>query len=308
MLRPGVNVINKFKGLHHFMNWNKPLITDSGGFQVFSLAKNSGMVKIDDNGVTFRSHWDGKKIKLTPKKSIKLQHSLGADIIIAFDDCATYPINRDLASESVNRTHKWAKQSLEAHVKLRKEDKKDISIYAVVQGSVYKNLREKSAKFLNKLNFDGFAIGGVSVGESKNEMNSVLEWVIPYLPYDKPRHLLGVGEIGDVFSLVKHDVDTFDCVLPTRIARTGQMLVKKGKIDITKSIYSLDIKPIEKGCKCYTCLNFTRSYVHHLFKVRELLAYRLATIHNLYFMEDLMEKIRNSIVDNSMDILAKEYV
>ena len=327
MLRPGIEVIKKSGGLHSFMNWNKPLITDSGGFQVFSLGrlkklrgtdiKTPALQKIDDKGVTFRSHWDGQKHRLTPKKSIGIQHDLGADLIVAFDDCATYPITKKKARVSLSRTHKWAKESLAEHTKLTHKYKKGIYIYGAVQGSVYKDLREESALFIASCGFDGFAIGGVSVGETKREMESVLKWIVPILPKDKPRHLLGVGEIDDIFTLVRNGIDTFDCVLPTRLARMGYLLTtnksaqKSGKkcvSDITKSIFKNDIRRFDDTCSCYLCTQFTRAYINHLFKVKELLAYRLATIHNIHFMESLMKKIRESLPGNELHAIEKEYL
>lgn len=296
MLRPGTDVIKKFGGLHKFIGWEKPLITDSGGFQVFSQK-----AKIDDNGVTFRSHWDGSPHRLTPKKSMEIQRILGADLIIAFDDCTPYPVTYKSAQKSVARTHLWAKQSLEYH---------DVSqaLYGVVQGSVFEDLRKESAQFICRQPFDGIAVGGVSVGESKQETKNVLEWISPYLPENKPRHLLGVGEIDDIFTLVKCGIDTFDCVMPTRLARMGSVLIRKGTMDILKRKYASDKKPLEDSCKCYTCSNFSRAYIHHLFKVRELLGYRLATFHNLYFIEDLMRKIRKGIKNNTLVAVESEYL
>lgn len=327
MIRPGVKVIKKIGGIHSFMNWDKPLITDSGGFQVFSLGRLStvrggdkkapALLEINDKGVTFRSHWDGKKHELTPSKSIAIQHELGADLIIAFDDCATYPITKEKALQSLKRTHTWAIKSLKEHKKRKKRDKKRIYIYGAIQGSVFKDLRIKAARFTTSLDFDGYAIGGVSVGESKHEMEKVLKWVVPILPKDKPRHLLGVGELDDVFTLVSYGIDTFDCVLPTRLARMGYLLtvnknVKKGAkpwlSDITMSSFETVKAPFDSECVCYTCTHFSSAYIHHLFKVKELLGYRLATIHNIYFMENLMRKVRKAIEENTMSKLKKEYL
>lgn len=296
MLRPGADVVKKFGNLHKFIGWNGPLITDSGGFQVFSQS-----AKIDDDGVTFRSHWDGSLHRLTPKKSMEIQYILGADLIIAFDECTGYPVTYKKAKISVARTHVWAKQSLKYHNPSQ-------ALYGVIQGSVFEDLRKESAKYITSLPFDGFAIGGVSVGESKQEMNDVLKWVSEYLPETKPRHLLGVGEIDDIFRLVKFGIDTFDCVMPTRLARMGQLLTLESEISIMKTAFSQDTKPIQQGCQCDTCKNFTRAYIHHLFKVRELLAYRLATIHNLYFIQELMNKIRVAIKKNKLVEVEKEYL
>lgn len=285
-LRPGIEVVKKAGGLHKFMNWNRPLMSDSGGFQIFSLG-----AKISDDGVQFKSHWDGTKHVFTPESSMKWQEELGSDIHIAFDDCTPYPVTYEKAKKSLERTHRWAKRSLKAH--------KQGALYGSIQGSVFEDLRVESAKFISSMDFDGIAVGGVSVGESKKEMEKVLQWVTPLLPEEKPRHLLGVGEIDDIFTLVRHGMDTFDCVQPTRLARVGMLYVGKKQIDVTKTTYAADFEPIDDGCSCYTCTNFTRAYIHHLFRVKELLAYRLATIHNLHVIHRLVDDIRESIIDHS---------
>jgi queuine tRNA-ribosyltransferase len=290
-LRPGIEVVKKAGGLHKFMNWNHPLMTDSGGFQVFSLARRTSLVKMKDDGVEFQSHWDGTKHVFTPESSMEWQSALASDIHIAFDDCTPYGVNHEKAKISMERTHTWAKRSLEAHTRG--------ALYGSIQGSVFRDLREESAKFISGMNFDGIAIGGVSVGESKKEMENVLQWITPLLPDGKPRHLLGVGEIDDIFTLVAHGMDTFDCVQPTRLARVGMLYVGKKQIDITKARYAEDFGSIEKACECYTCQHFSRAYIHHLFHVKELLGYRLATIHNLHFIHRLMDDIRESIKNNS---------
>ncbi len=299
-LRPGMDVIKKVGGLHNFMHWNKPIITDSGGFQAFSLAKKESLVKISDDGVEFQSHWDGSKHMFTPERSMQWQAELGSDMHIAFDDCTPYPVTHEQAKASMERTHRWAKRSLAAHTQG--------ALYGSIQGSVFEDLRKESAKFISSLDFDGIAIGGVSVGESKKEMVSVLSWVSPLLPPDKPRHLLGVGEVDDIFALVEAGMDTFDCVQPTRLARTGVLLVGNKQLDITKAVFADDTKPIEEGCACYACANFSRAYIHHLFHVRELLAYRLATIHNLFFMHALVGEIRKSIEQESFVELKKKWL
>jgi tRNA-guanine transglycosylase len=308
VLRPGMDVIKKLGGLHAFMHWNKPLITDSGGFQVFSLGakrfarKNedgqgeASLVRISDNGVTFKSHWDGCEYVFTPENSMEYQWELGSDIHIAFDDCTSYPVTKKQAEKSMNRTHAWAKRSLNAHSRCSILDTRNYqALYGSIQGSVYEDLRKASAKFITGLPFDGFAIGGVSVGESKIEMANVLEWVTPVLPEDKPRHLLGVGEIDDIYTLISHGIDTFDCVQPTRLARMGILFVGTSEMDITKLVFAEDTEPIDKTCQCYTCKNYSRAYVHHLFRVRELLGYRLATMHNVYFIHHLVSEIRDAI-------------
>lgn len=347
-LRPGTDVIEAFGGLHAFMNWSRPLITDSGGFQVFSLGAKryvnaplsesavlhrerftrkrspddangqhvysddyrpvGELVRIDEDGVTFTSHWDGSEHRFTPERSIEIQRSLGADITICFDECTPYPTTRRYATAAMDRTHRWATRCYDHH---NNGPTKKQALYGVIQGSVYEELRERSSTFISSLDFDGFAIGGVSVGETKKEMQQVLRWVVPHLPKEKPRHLLGVGEIDDIFSLVSMGVDTFDCVQPTRLARMGIVFVgpspvgartdrsHEHNIDITKSSFASDRESLMPGCMCYTCTHVSRAYVHHLFRVRELLAYRLATIHNLHFMQSLVCAIRNAIKEGT---------
>jgi queuine tRNA-ribosyltransferase len=333
-MRPGFDVIKKSGGLHQFMNWDRPIITDSGGFQVFSLGtkrfatKNdvgegeASLVKIDDDGVTFRSHWDGTEHRFTPELSMQYQWILGSDIHIAFDDCTAYPVTHKKALESLERTNRWALRSLEEHQRQKAEGRKQKlpyqALYGSIQGSIYEDLRKQSAEFISSKDFDGIAIGGMAVGDSKMEMKQVLDWIMPLLPENKPRHLLGVGEIDDIFMAIEHGIDTFDCVQPTRLARMGTLYQKskiqsagwrtKSKIDILKSIYANDIKPVDPDCGCYTCRNFTRAYLHHLFKVRELLAYRLATIHNIYFINKLVSDIRKSITEGTILDLKKQFL
>ncbi len=326
-LRPGVEVITKAGGLHQFMNWQLPLITDSGGFQVFSLGNHktnkthrTTMVKITEDGVTFQSHWDGSSHHFTPEFSIQTQHTLGADIIIAFDECTPYPVTEEVAFLSMKRTHRWAKRSLLEHQRLKETEKEKPyqALYGVVQGSVFQSLREESARFISEEEFDGIAIGGVSVGESKRHTQKVCDWVVPILPSEKPRHLLGVGEIDDIFEIIERGIDTFDCVGPTRLARMGMVFIEIANyelpvennytIDITKKEYAFDMEPIDTTCRCYTCQNFTRAYLHHLFHVRELLAYRLATIHNVHFVMHLVAEIRKSIRAGSFLDLKKKWL
>jgi len=330
-LRPGLSVIQKFGDLHRFMGWNKPLMTDSAGFQIFSLGEanrqrrlrfsvveeEAPLVRISEEGVTFRSHLDGSEHIFTPEKSIEAQITLGADMMVAFDECTYYPSTQSYAKAAMQRTHRWARRCLVESEKLGKSQ----ALYGVIQGGVYQNLREESAKFISSLCFAGIAIGGVAVGESKKEMVDVLDWVFPFLPEGKPRHLLGVGEIEDIFVLVGRGVDTFDCVMPTRLARMGFALrknkaqrqehkVEKEKylIDLNKSRYALDEGSIEEGCQCLTCQNYSRGYLHHLFRAKELLAYRLVSYHNLYFMERLMKQIRNSLKEGRFSELRKEWL
>lgn len=318
-LRPGIEVVEKLGGLHTFMGWDGPIITDSGGFQVFSLGR-SDLVRITDHGVEFRSHWDGSKHLFTPEMTMEWQRRLGSDIHIAFDDCTPYGVTHKKARLSMERTHRWAKRSLASHQKQKGYQ----ALYGSIQGSVYEDLRKESATFISALDFDGIAIGGVAVGESKKEMVDVLDWVSPILPEGVPRHLLGVGEIDDIFSLVEHGIDTFDCVQPTRLARVGRVYInttnttnitnttnntnKKWELEITNKIYAEDKKPIDPVCKCYTCTHFSRAYIHHLFHVKELLAYRLATIHNLWFIHQLMDDIRQSIARGTLLALKKKWI
>lgn len=331
-VRPGLDVLKKAGGLHQFMDWDRPIITDSGGFQVFSLAgkryvrnneddgeQKTSLVRISEEGVEFQSHWDGTKHMFTPEASMEYQWILGADIHIAFDDCTPYNVTHEQAEASMDRTHRWAERSLKANDELRIKNyelkKPYQALYGSIQGSVFQDLRQKSAKFITRLPFDGFAIGGVAVGESKKEMEQVLGWVTPYLPSDKPRHLLGVGEIDDIFALAQYGMDTFDCVGPTRLARAGRVFIhptnltnKTNGIDILKAEFAIDTKPIDTACQCYTCRHFSRAYLHHLFKVRELLGYRLMTIHNIAFIQSLVSEIRLAIKDGSLIALKEAWL
>ena len=330
-LRPGLEAIEKGNGLHSFIGWGKPLMTDSAGFQIFSLGDVNRqrklclqgdpleipLVKISEEGVKFRSHLDGSEHLFTPEKSIEVQRILGADIMIAFDECCYYPATHDYAKKAMERTHRWALRCLERSSKFKvqssKLGKSPQALYGVVQGGVFEDLRKESAKFISNLPFEGVAIGGVAVGESKKEMEKVLDWVVPLLPKEKPRHLLGVGEIDDIFTLVEKGIDSFDCVMPTRLGRMGHLLVRKvenreWKLDITKAMYASDKRPIDENCDCFVCRNYNRGYINHLFRAKELLAYRLATYHNLYFLENLMQDIRMSIQEGRFDRLKKEWL
>jgi len=310
-LRPGAEMIEKLGGLHQFMKWNGPIMTDSGGFQVFSLGRRE-LVKIDYHGVTFYSHLDGSKHRFTPEKSIEVQQKLKADMMVAFDECAPYPTTHVYAETAMKRTHRWALRSLAA------KKRKDQFLFGVIQGSVYKDLREQSTKFISSLEFDGIAIGGVAVGESKKEMIQVLDWVMPILTKEKkqrPIHLLGVGEIDDIFAAVEKGIDMMDCVMPTRLARMGWILTQNPKLknkdfryDITKSKFADNKEPPDPDCDCYLCRNFSRAYLHHLFRTHELLAYRLATYHNLFFIEQLFVKIREAIKKGEFLKLKKQWL
>jgi len=311
-LRPGEKIIQKLGGLHQFMNWSGPIITDSGGFQVFSLGfglehgvgKIAGifpenfkkppklvkpkLVKIDEQGAEFSSHLDGSKHQLTPQKSIQIQQALGADIILAFDECTSPLATKQYTQRAMKRTHRWAE------ICLKVKKRKDQSLFGIIQGGQWKDLRIKSAQFISQMPFDGLAIGG-SLGKTKKDMLKILDWVIPEMPEEKPRHLLGIGYPEDLNKAIKKGIDLFDCVYPTRLARHGTFLTNQGELNILNSSYRRDKKPIMKNCSCYTCRHFSRAYLQHLFKAKEMLGPRLATFHNLWFINRLMKKIRKDI-------------
>jgi len=292
MLRPGTKVIQEHGDLHDFMHWRKPILTDSGGFQVFSLAK---MRKITEEGVHFRSPINGEKILLSPEISMQIQRELGSDIVMIFDECTPYPASLTEARESMELSLRWAKRSKQAHAN------NTAALFGIVQGGMYPELRSISANALKKIDFDGYAIGGLSVGEPKKERDLVLEATTPLLPEDKPRYLMGVGKPEDIVESVKRGVDMFDCVIPTRNARNGFLFTHNGKLNIRNSKHRLDTGPIDKKCGCYTCQNFSRSYLRHLDKCKEILGANLNTIHNLYYYQDLMANIRKAIENNDFD-------
>lgn len=307
LLQPGCDVVKNAGGLHKFINRKMPIITDSGGFQVFSLAygsvaselkscgakKHDGHVlKISEEGVLFRSYRDGKKVLLTPESSILAQKALGADIIIPFDELPPYHIGQEKLKNSFERTHRWEKRSLEEHLKNPMHQ----AMYAVVHGGVDPELRKESCLRLSKLAFNGFAIGG-SLGKTKPEMVDMLTNMMPYLPEDHPNHLLGIGDLESLHQCIPLGIDTFDSSYPTRAARHGLLLTKSGGLKITRGDCSNNFGPVEEGCSCSTCQNYTQSYLHHLFKANELTAYTLATIHNLHFMVQLMQQYRQSILN-----------
>ena len=290
-LRPGHEVIREAGGLHRFMNWNGPILTDSGGFQVFSLAP---LRRITEEGVAFRSHIDGSLHFFSPEKAVEVQMALGSDIAMVFDECTPYPCDYNYAKEAVMRTERWAVRCMAAH---RREDQ---SIFGIVQGGVYRDLREKSAEGLLKLNFAGYAVGGLSVGEPKELMYEVLDCTVPLLPYDKPRYLMGVGSPDCLVEGVMRGIDMFDCVLPTRVARNGTALTRNGKIVVRNAEYARDFNPLEPGCGCYACRHYSRAYIRHLLKAGEVLGIRLTTIHNLHFTLNLMKEIREAIRQGKM--------
>ncbi|KAG1707534.1 Queuine tRNA-ribosyltransferase [Nymphon striatum] len=298
MLRPGTEVIEKHGDLHDFMHWDKPILTDSGGFQVFSLAK---MRKITEEGVRFSSPVDGRKIMLSPEYSMQIQRELGSDIVMIFDECTPYPATRTEARESMELSLRWAQRSKNAH------QGNDSALFGIVQGGMYPDLREKSANSLMNIEFDGYAIGGLSVGEPKDERDIVLEATSPLLPKDKPRYLMGVGKPEDIIESVKRGIDMFDCVIPTRNARNGFLFTRFGKLNIRNSKHQFDTNPIDNECQCYTCQNYSRSYLRHLDKCKEMLGAHLCTIHNLHYYQDLMRDIREAIENNRFDKFVADF-
>ncbi len=290
-LRPGDEVIAEMGGLHEFMHWPNPILTDSGGFQVFSL---SGTRKIDDEGVTFKSHIDGSTHRFTPEKAIAIQENLGADIIMAFDECAE-PYDRTYNERSMSRTHAWAERCRAA------QTRSDQALFGIVQGGIFPDLREQSAEFIAALDFPGNAIGGLSVGETKDEMHTILEVVDAILPEDKPRYLMGVGTPEDLINGVMRGVDFFDCVLPTRLARHKAAFTRRGRLNLAKAEHARSSLPIESGCTCYTCQNFTRAYLRHLIIAKEILASTLLSIHNLHTLIQLASDMRQAILEGRFD-------
>ena len=291
-LRPGEDIVEEAGGLHKFMNWDRGVLTDSGGFQVFSL---SDMRKIEEEGVNFRNHISGEKLFLTPEKAIQIENALGADIIMSFDECPDFHHSYDYVKNSINRTTRWAERGLKAH---QRPD--DQALFGIVQGTGYKDLRIQHARDLASLDLPGYSIGGLSVGETKDEMNSVLDYLTPELPKDKPRYLMGVGSPDALIDGVIRGVDMFDCVLATRIARNGTCMTSTGRLVVKNAQYARDFRPIDENCDCYTCRNYTRAYVRHLIKTDELFGMRLASIHNVYFLLELMRNVRKAIMDDQL--------
>lgn len=290
-LRPGDDLVAGFGGLHRFMRWPRPMLTDSGGFQVFSLAQTR---KVDEDGVTFRSHIDGSEHRFTPEKSIRIQENLGADIIMAFDECAD-PGDGDYIKQAMERTHRWAERSLKT------KRRADQALFGIVQGGIDPDLRAASAEFITSLGTPGIAIGGLSVGESKKDMHAALNVVMSVLPEDKPRYLMGVGTPEDIINGIASGVDIFDCVLPTRLARHHAAFSPEGRLNMMNASFSRDERPIDEDCDCYTCKNFTRAYIRHLIVAKELLAGTLLSIHNLRALIRLVEDIRGYITDGTFD-------
>lgn len=298
-IRPGHKLIEDFGGLHGFMKWDRPILTDSGGFQVFSLNE---LRKISEEGVEFKSHLDGSKHFFSPEYVMEIEESLGADIIMSFDECIPYPCEKDYAKKSMERTVRWLKRCEKAHTKTDTQ-----ALFGIVQGGTFKDLRIESAKMTIEVDLPGYAIGGLSVGEPKEEMNEVLEYTVPILPKDKPRYLMGVGSPDSLIDGAIRGIDMFDCVLPTRIARNGTVMTSEGKLVVRNAEYSRDSKPLDEKCDCYTCRNFSRAYIRHLIKAGEILGGRLTTIHNLRFLQNLMKDIRYAINEDRLLSFRKEF-
>jgi queuine tRNA-ribosyltransferase len=290
-LRPGHKIIERLGGLHQFMNWSCPILTDSGGFQVYSLAR---LRTISDAGVTFQSHLDGSTHFLGPEEAMEVQKALGADIVMAFDECVPYPADYDYVLNSVKLTNLWARRCLDSM------EKEDQALFGIVQGGMYADLREMSARALVDMDFDGYALGGLSVGEDRGTRLRVIEETSDFLPDDKPVYLMGVGTPEDIVDAVMSGVDMFDCVMPTRNARNGTLFTSRGKLTIKNACYTDDERPVDENCRCYTCAHFSRAYLRHLFMAKELLAYRLNTIHNLYYYSRLMEEMRQAIREDRL--------
>lgn len=347
-LRPGADRIAELGGLHTFMDWHHPLMTDSGGFQVFSLGaairdgvgkiadifpeedrsynspagqaqfaktemapRGNPLCQIDDEGVTFRSHLDGTMMRLTPELSMQIQHQLGADLILAFDECTSPLDSYDYTRQALERTHRWAQRSLQQHLKTRREYQQ---LFGIVQGGAFRDLREESARVIGSTPFPGLAIGG-SLGKSKKDMHAILDWTIPLLPDDKPRHLLGIGELEDIVMGVARGIDLFDCAAPTRWARNGALLISREnaknpeqRLNISNARHATDPAPIDSRCDCYTCQHFSRAYLHHLHRARELSYYRLASLHNLRFMVRFMQDLRTAIASGRFKEFAADRI
>jgi queuine tRNA-ribosyltransferase len=304
MLRPGTDVIRKHGGLHEFMNWHRPILTDSGGFQVFSLA---AIRKLSEEGVKFQSPIDGDEVFLTPEKSIEVQHDLNADVTMIFDECTPYPATAKEAAESMRLSLRWAKRSRLRFDELREQSpERGEALFGIVQGGIYAALREESLAGLSDIGFDGYAVGGLAVGEPERERLEVLDNLMPVMPADQPRYLMGVGTPVDIVEAVLRGIDMFDCVIPTRHARNGHLFTSTGIINIRNARHKDDTTPLDPSCDCYTCANYSRAYLRHLEKCGEMLGPRLGTLHNLYYYQKLMRNIRQSIRDAKLLDFAAE--
>lgn len=298
-LRPGHDIVREAGGLHQFMNWDQAILTDSGGFQVFSL---SDFRKIEEEGVHFRNHLNGDKLFLSPEKSMEIQNALGSDIMMAFDECPPFPATHEYMKKSVERTSRWAERCLKSHN--RPEDQ---GLFGIVQGGEYEDLRRLSAADLTSLDFPGYAVGGLSVGEPKDVMNRVLEFTTPLLPTNKPRYLMGVGSPDSLIDGAIRGIDMFDCVLPTRIARNGTVMTSEGRLVVKNAKYARDFSPLDKNCDCYACRNYTRAYIRHLIKCDETFGIRLTSYHNLYFLLQLMKEVRQAIKEDRLGDFREEF-
>lgn len=300
-LKPGMDIMEKAGGLHKFMNWGRPILTDSGGFQVFSLADNR---KISEEGVMFRSHIDGSKHFFTPEKAIEIQNTIHSDIMMSFDECVDARADYDYVKNSMERTLRWAKRGLDYH---KENSYPDQSLFGIVQGGLFKDLREISAKETVAMDFDGYSIGGLSVGETKEEMIDILNFTTPLLPEDKPRYNMGVGTPDYLFESFEAGIDMADCVLPTRIARNGTAITSEGRVVVKNATFKEDFSPLDPECDCYTCSNYSRAYLRHLVNAKEILGARLLTYHNLYFLLKMCENIREAIMNDSFLDYKKEF-
>ena len=298
-LRPGQDIVKEAGGLHNFMKWDRPILTDSGGFQVFSLG---ALRTISEEGVEFKSHLDGSKHFFSPESVMKIEEDLGADIIMAFDECVEYPATYEYTKQSMERTTRWAKRCKEAHTTVEKQ-----ALFGIIQGGFYKDLRKKSAEDLVALDLPGYAIGGISVGEPKEEFLDILNYTTPLMPKDKPRYLMGVGTPDYLIEAVLSGIDMCDCVLPTRIARNGTALTSHGKVVVRNATYERDWNPLDDNCDCYTCKNYTRAYIRHLIKANEILGVRLLSIHNLRFLTNLMERVKIEIEHDNLQNFKEEF-
>ncbi|MGC8784441.1 MAG: tRNA guanosine(34) transglycosylase Tgt [Armatimonadota bacterium] len=297
-LRPGHERVARAGGLHRFIAWNRNILTDSGGFQVFSL---QGLRRVYEDGVEFQSHIDGSTHYFTPERAVEIQHALGADVIMAFDECPPNPCTYEQAKAAMERTHRWAVRCLQSH-------HTEQALFGIVQGSVYEDLREQSARFISELGFPGVAIGGVAVGEEKAEIHRIVAFTTPLLPDGKPRYLMGVGEPDDILQAVASGVDMFDCVLPTRLARNAAMMTRRGRVNLRNAHFADHFGAVDPECDCPVCRRYPAAYIHHLFKAKEILAARLATYHNLYFYQRLMEDIRWAIREGNLEQFAREFL
>ena len=298
MLRPGTDIIEQHGGLHDFMNWNKPILTDSGGFQVFSLGK---MRKITEEGVRFSSPVNGEKIMLTPERSMEVQRSLNSDVVMIFDECTPYPATHKESKDSMELSLRWAQRSKDAH------GDSPNALFGIVQGGMYEDLREVSVNGLKAIEFDGYAIGGLSVGEPKADMIRILDHTAPLIPKNKPRYLMGVGKPEDLVEGVRRGIDMFDCVMPTRNARNGHLFVDTGVVKIRNASNKTDTGPLDPTCDCYTCKNYSRAYLHHLDKCKEILGSQLNTLHNLHFYQKVMQGLRDAIEQGKLDAFVEEF-